>query len=157
MNRHGYSLVEIMMTLAILAITAMAIATGIGAGHGATQALESEVVLLSRGQELLERLIAVPFGTDGDPSATAPELSELFDDDSKFGSATLHKLEAFGAAEFEPAAFPVPGTWRVVVDHDLNGDGDVNDADEDRPDLLRVTVSFDGRLIAQTIRFDADS
>lgn len=152
----GFSLVEILMTLAVLAIASLAIATGIGAGHGATRALEADVVVASRAQELLERLVAVPFGTDGDASATGPELTELFDDDDEFGSATLHKLAKFGPAVFEPADFPVPGSWRVVVDRDLNGDGDTADEDEDRDDLLRLAVFHDERLVAQTIRFDAD-
>jgi len=151
---RAFSLVEILVTLAVLAVTTLAIATGIGAGHSATRALEADVVVRSRGQELLERLVAVPFGTDGDASATGPQLSELFDDDDDFGSATLHSLAQFGPAVFEPADFPVPGAWRVVVGRDLDGDGDADDEDEDRDDLLRIAVFHDGVLVAQTIRFE---
>jgi len=154
MNERGFTFVEIMLTIGVLAFVTLSIATGIGAGHRATRALEDEVVLVSRGQELLEQLLAVPFGQNTDGTATGAELSEMFDGDDEFGSISLHKLAAFGPAEFATAGFPVQGTWRVVVDSDLNGDGDTDDTDEGRTDLFRIVVTHEGRLIARTVRYD---
>ena len=154
MNARGFSLVEVLMSLGVLAFVTLSIATGVGTGHSTTKALEEEVALVSRGQEYLERLLAVPFGRSSDPVATAPELTEMFDDDANFGSMTLHKLRRFGPVEFEAAAFPVRGVWRVVVDQDLNGDGDLSDPDEGRADLMRIEISHRGRVVARTERFD---
>jgi prepilin-type N-terminal cleavage/methylation domain-containing protein len=153
-NERGFSLLEVLMTLGVLAFVSLSIATGIGTSHRTTRALEEEVVLLSRGQELLERLLAIPFGVPSGGTASGGELSEVFDDDDEFGSITLHRLKNFGPAEFEPAGFPVHGRWRVLVDADLNGDGDEDDPDEGRADLLRIVVTHDGRMLARTVRFD---
>jgi len=153
-RERGFTLVEVLMALGVLAFVTLSIATGIGTSHGTTKALEDEVLLLSRGQELLERTLAIPYGQPTDPAASGAELNEFFDQDDEFGAITLHKLSNFGPAEFEPAGFPVPGRWRVVVDADLNGDGDTDDAEEGRTDLLRIVVTHEGRLIARTVRYD---
>ena len=153
-GERGFTLVEVLMALGVLAFVTLSIATGIGAGHASTRALETEVVLLSHGQELLERGLAIPFGKASDGPASAAELTEFFDGDNDYGTMTLHKLAAFGPAEFEPAAFPVAGRWRVVVDADLDGDGDTDDPDEGRNDLLRIVVTHEGRVLARSVRFD---
>lgn len=157
MREKGFTLLEVLITMGVLAFVTLSIATGIGAGHHATKHLEEEVALVSRGQELLDRLLVIQFGTDADPAATGAELTELFDADDNFGSITLHKLRAFGPVEFETPGFPVRGRWRIVIDTDLNGDGDTADPEEGREDLLRITISHDGRLMARSVRFNPNT
>ncbi len=152
--RAGFALVEVLITLGILGFVTMSIATGVGAGHRATAAIEREALLHARGQEYLERLLAIPFGRPADGAATGAQLSEVFDDDGDFGSVTLHRLRLFGPALFEPASFPVAGRFTVAVDGDLDGDGVVAGPDEGRNDLLRISVMHEGRLLARTVRFD---
>lgn len=154
MGNRGFTLVEVLIAMGVLAFVTLSIATGIGAGHHATKALEEEVALVGRGQELLERLLAIPFGVASEGAASGAELNELLDADDDFGTATVHKLMAFGVPEFETPAFPVPGRWRIVIDTDLNGDGDLDDPEEGRSDLLRIQILHEGRLLARTVRFD---
>ncbi len=149
----GFTLLEVLLTMGVLAVITLSIATGIGTGHTASRRLEREVVLLSRAQEMLEQLRAIPFGSATDPAATAGELTEFFDEDGDYGSVTLKKIEAFGTPQFENAGFPVPGLWRVIIDADLNGDGDVTDADEGRADLVRILILHEGRLLARSVRY----
>lgn len=154
MSTRGFALVEVMLTIGVLAVVTLAMATGIGAGHRASSALETEVLIAGRGQALVETLAALPFGDDGDGAASSAELSELFDGDDDFGTITLTKLEQTGPVEFDPAAFSVPGRWRVTVTADLDLDGSFAGDDEDRRDLFRLDVAFDGRPIAHTLRYD---
>jgi len=154
MSERGFSVVEIMFTMAILATVCLGLATGVTSGHRTSVALDRESRLLHQAHGYLERLFTLPFGDPASEAATSLELTELFDEDDDFGTASLHGLRAFGAVEFEPSDFSVPGLFRIVVDADTNADGDTDDGFEGRADLLRIAVFHDGRLIAQTLRFD---
>jgi len=151
---RGFTLLEVLFAMTILAVVAFGLVSGVGAGHATAKRLEEETVLFSRGQELVEGMLAVEFGQSSDSAATAPELTECFDGDDDLGAMTLHKLRKFGPAQFEPAAFPVRGRFTVIVSDDLNGDGDTDDPDEGQENLLRIEVSDEGRLLARTIRLN---
>lgn len=154
MKDRGFTLVEILFSLAILATVCLGLATGVTTGHRSAAALDRESRLVQQAQGYLERLFTVPFGAAAALPATGAELTELFDEDDDFGTATLHGLRAFGPIEFEPAEFPFRGMFRIVVAGDLNGDGDTADPFEGRADILRLAVFFEDRLLAETLRFD---
>jgi prepilin-type N-terminal cleavage/methylation domain-containing protein len=155
MNQRGFSLIEVLFTLGAIAVLSLGVASGVVTGHKATRVLEDEALVSARAAEFQERLLAIPFGTADDEAASGSQLDELFDEDDVFGTATLHAVRAFGTAQFEVANFPVDGKWRIVVDNDLNGDGTIDTTqDEGRADLLRIAVFFDGRNVAQVLRFD---
>ena len=152
---RGFSLVEVVIATATLALVGLGVASGVVTGHQSTQTLERGAHLANKALDFQERLLAIPFGSPEDPPATGAELDELLDDDDVLGTISLHKLRAFGPAEFELAGFPVPGRWQVVVDADLNGDGAIDAAlEEGRDDLLRIAIFHDGRLVARTARVD---
>jgi prepilin-type N-terminal cleavage/methylation domain-containing protein len=153
-RERGFTLVELMFVLGVLAFVSLGLATGVTTGHRTTQALEQQSLLVHQAQSYLERLFVLPFGAQTANAATGDQLTELFDEDDDYGTATLHSLRVFGAAEFQPEDFPVPGLFRVVVDADANGDGDTTDPFEGRADLLRIAVFHEGRLLAETLRFD---
>ena len=52
--------------------------------------------------------------------------------------------------------FGEEGQWEIIVDRDLNGDGDLTDpmelATAATQDLLRVEIRFNGRRLLRTIR-----
>jgi prepilin-type N-terminal cleavage/methylation domain-containing protein len=158
MSARGFSLVEVLLATTVLAVAAMAVASGGATAHVAERTLDLQTLAEARGHSYLERLVAVPFGNASDGPADAAELTEVFDEDDLLGTVTLHELRAFGPAEFTVPASATPGRWRVVVSDDLDADGDVDAEDatqaEGRGDILRISVFYDGRLVAQTIRFD---
>ncbi len=103
MNERGFTFVEIMFALAILATVCLGLATGVTSGHRTSEALDRESRLIHQAHGYMERLFSLPFGNPAASAATGAELTELFDEDDEFGTATLHGLRRFGAVEFEPA------------------------------------------------------
>ena len=148
-------MVEMAIVGGVLAIVSLSLASGVGTSARGARTLDTRSREEQQGQMYLERLSALPFGASNAAAASAGDLSELFDPDEIFGLATLHSLRAFGAAEFTVQNARLPGRWRVLVDRDLNGDGDEADPQEGRNDLLRCAVFYDGRLLDQVVRFDS--
>jgi prepilin-type N-terminal cleavage/methylation domain-containing protein len=158
MNDRGFSLVEVVLATAILAVVAMSLVSGSAASHSSQRTLDRQTLIAARGESYLERLMSVPFGSPAEDPASSAELSEIFDEDDILGTITLHKLRAFGPAQFTTPASGMPGTWRIIVSNDLDGDGDVDEGDETqaegRSDVLRIAVIHEGRLVTHVTRFD---
>lgn len=153
----GFTILEIVVVLGVLVILSLGVAAGTLSGHHASRAQRQRSLVNEHAQDYLERCFAIPFGSPSAPKATGVQLTRLFDEDPILGTATLQNLRAFGSIEFIPASAPgVPtdGRWRILVSHDLNLDGDTDDEDEGRADLLLVRVEFDGALIAEALRLD---
>lgn len=151
---RGFNLIELALVSAVLAVVSMSLASGVGVSASATRTLDDRSRVDQQGQMYLERLNAIPFGDNVVSAASAGDVSELFDADELFGVATLHSLREFGPIEFALTDMAMPGSWRIVVERDLNGDGDMGDSEEGRYDLLRCAVSYEGRLVGELIRFD---
>ena len=154
MNERGFTLVEIVMAAGILAVVALSLVSGAVTSQSAAQTLDRGSLVYTRAEGYLERIMAIPFGAPSDGTATSSELSELFDDDDLLGTASVHKLRNFGAAEFTTPSVGTPGLWRVLVSDDLDGDGDADTEVEGRNDLFRITVYYDGRPVTEVLRFD---
>jgi prepilin-type N-terminal cleavage/methylation domain-containing protein len=153
MRGRGFSLLEVLFALAAIALLALGVAGGVVTGQQASRTLEDQARLENTAFDFQERLMAIPFGSLSDSPASGAELDELFDDDDVLGTVTLHKLAAFGPAEFTLAGSGLAGQWRIVVDADLNGDGTIDATlEEGRDDLLRIAVFYEGRLLARTAR-----
>lgn len=153
MGNRGFSLLEVLFSLAAIALLALGVAGGVVTGQRASRTLEDQARLENTAFGFQERLMAIPFGSLADSAASGSELDELFNDDDVLGTATLHKVAAFGPAEFTLDGSGLSGQWRIVVDADLDGDGTIDTTlEEGRDDLLRIAVYYDGRLITRTAR-----
>jgi hypothetical protein len=143
--------------MGVLVILSLGVAAGTLSGHHASRSQRRRSLVNEHAQDYLERCFAIPFGASSSPKASGVQLSNLFDENPLLGTATLQNLRAFGPIEFIPASAPgVPtsGRWRILVTNDLNLDGDSDDEDEGRADLLLVRVEFDGALVAEAVRLD---
>lgn len=153
MQSRGFSFLEVLFALAALALLALGVAGGVVTGQRATRTLEDQARIENTAFGFQERLMAIPFGSTSDSAATGAELDELFNNDDVLGTATLHKLVAFGTIEFTLDGAGLNGQWRIVVDSDLNGDGTIDTTlEEGRDDLLRIAIFYDGQLITRTAR-----
>lgn len=153
--QRGSSLVETMLVASLMATVLTTIGIGLRAGHSSRREMQRKVALTAVASELLDRLERIPFGNDGDAGASGGQLDELFDGDTDLGSATLISLRGAPGAEgpsFALQDFPWGGMFEVRVDADLNGDGDEDDDREGRPDLLRINILWDGKLLIESIR-----
>lgn len=151
---RGFNLIELAVVTGVLAIVSLSLASGVGTSARGARSLDNRSREEQQGQMYLERLSALPFGAFNSAAASDGDLTELFDSDEVFGLATLHSLRNFGTAKFTVQNAHLPGQWQVIIDRDLNGDGDEDDSAEGRNDLLRCAVYYDDRLLDQVIRFD---
>ncbi|MSR47626.1 MAG: hypothetical protein EXS13_11285 [Planctomycetes bacterium] len=151
----GFTMVEVMMVTAMMATVLTTIGIGLRAGHCSRREMERRAQLTSVVAELLDRMFRIPFGSQGDGTASAAQLDEIFDGDSDLGTASLTSLRAPAGTTgwtFAIAEFPWGGQFEVRVDSDLNGDGDEADANEGREDLLRASIRWNGTLLLESIR-----
>jgi hypothetical protein len=151
----GFTLVQAVVVVAMMAAILSTIGVGLRAGHVANRENQRKEQLTRVGSEVMERLFKIPFGATTDEPATAAQLNELFDGDDDLGTATLCSLRVAAGRpglHFQLEEFPFGGEFEVRVDHDLDGDGRITGAREGGGDLFRIVILHDGTPILESIR-----
>ena len=148
----GFTLLEMTLVTSLMVAIFSALALGVRAGYAANAEIERRTALTIVADDLMDRLFRIDYGQDTDGAAQAADLSELFDDTEALGIATLQSLHVYNGSlgyQFELANFPWPGEFEVVVNSDLNNDGDELDTAEGTTNIFRINIPFirpDGRV-----------
>lgn len=154
-GQGGFTLVETCVTMVSCVVMLLAFHAATRTSIDTRREVQSSYVRRGVARDFVARLRRLPFGNDGDAAVTASQLTELFDADEDLGGVTLHQLKVradLPGHTFQLAGEGVAGTWSVRVTGDLNGDGDTADDREGRGDLLRLEVTYEGRLVLETVR-----
>jgi len=193
----GFSAVESVLVISLLAVGTLGLAHTIISGQQAIAHLEADSRLIDHAQVLMTRLNQIPFGAGNETAASGAALAMIVaPENTLFGSSTgggtigsASGLTQQGGGTVGYAPSPVqlftganvtltqlrlasplswqygsngssylgpPGTWQIIVDRDLNGDGDLLDPMETQTattqDLFRVEIRHAGRRILHTVR-----
>jgi len=147
-TQAGFSLIEVVLTFAIMAVATTALGLVEISNARRTQDLKARDIGFSRAQAFMERIQRMPFGTPNPPASseidapvnprmTATEFDMLFGSEDDVSQLALTQLERLGhyttgtnqwkitepALQFELAGFEVSGVWQIFVDQDLDGNG----------------------------------
>jgi prepilin-type N-terminal cleavage/methylation domain-containing protein len=144
-DQGGFTLLEMMLVSVLMVVVFSTLAIGLRAGHLANQEIERRTAQTLVADDLIDRLFRIDFGQPTDGAASGSQLTTLFDDDEVLGNVTLSNLLVFSGAtgfQFELANFPWPGAFEVSVHADLNGDGDLLDANEGTSEVYRIDIAF---------------
>jgi prepilin-type N-terminal cleavage/methylation domain-containing protein len=153
-NERGLSLIEVLVAVAVLGISFIALGGAVMAGVRGTVSMGKRSIVRNQSLRYMERIQKLSFGDilDADPSVT--QLNDLFDDKAEIPDVTLFQIATAVDADgrkFRIAGFEERGTWEVRINRDINGNG-VIDGDENYNDVLRVEVLFEDEPILITFR-----
>ena len=114
----------------MLTVVSLTVGMSLFVSAQATGEMREDVLLEQRANQLLEVIRSRPFGMSTDSDPTTAALDEIFDFDADAGPITVHQLSRWPLSDdgwiFQLASSELPGTWRIKVDQDLDGDGSVN-------------------------------
>lgn len=166
--QQGFTLVEVVLTFAILAVATIALGLVEISNARRTQDLKERDISFARGQAFMERILRMPFGAPNPPAMTATDYDTLFGSDDDVRTVSLTQLErkdtnGDGVLDTDPIRFKLEGVedsgvWEVYVDGDLDGNGVIEETvagvptREGRGDLLRIEIRRDGRTVLKTLR-----
>ena len=145
----GYSLIEVLLTFAILAVATTALGLVEVSNARRTQDLKARDIGFARAQAFMERILRLPYGTPNSPAADefVPAADEtrllpsdydrLLGSDEDVSTISLTQLESIGHTRLEPNRWRViqppirftlegvedAGEWEIFVDQDLDGNG----------------------------------
>ena len=167
-GQEGFSLIEVVLTFAILAVATTALGLVEISNARRSQDLKRRDIAFSRGQAIMERILRVPFGSPGAAKPTAAQMDTLFGSDDDVRQLTLTQLEqrdldGDGIVDEPPIRFTLEGVedqgvWEVIVDADLDGNGRIEpfidgiETREGRGDLLRLEIKRNDRTVLKTLR-----
>jgi type II secretory pathway pseudopilin PulG len=159
-NNSGFSLISVMVAMAMLAMVTMAYVLTDITRFRAEKTLKEHQVAHSLTQTYLARLDSLQFGhLDYGPGERIGEQADMvFGSDQPLGvsAPTLMQLASISPMSFNIAGTPAKGRWTVIIDNDLDGDGfiDVEDdlSREGRNDIVRIVILYDGRTMTSTKR-----
>ena len=164
----GFSLIEVVLTFAILAVATTALGLVELSNAQRTRELKARDVAFSRAQAFMERLLRMPFGAPDPAKCQAGDYERLFGSDDDVRALSLTQLErrdldGDGTIDEPPLRFTLKGVedagaWEVYVDRDLDGNGRVEpllsavETREGRSDMLRIEFRHQGKTILKTLR-----
>ncbi|MAG54944.1 MAG: hypothetical protein CMJ83_01505 [Planctomycetes bacterium] len=179
----GFSAIEAVLMITLLGMATLSMAHTVVSGQRSLEHIEDDSRIVEQAQILMTRIAALPFGTSGEGPADTWDLLMLVavENDaygSPYGPGTsgtygpaqlywgtgalsLTQVRGVSPLQWEYSVNNVQyygkeGLWEIIVDRDLNGDGDLLDpmevATATAQDLLRVEIRFDGRRILRSIR-----
>jgi type II secretory pathway pseudopilin PulG len=167
-GQSGFSLVEVVLTFAIMAVATTALGLVELSNSRRTQELKERDIAFGRGQAIMERILRMPFGAPGAASATAAKYDILFGSDDDVRQVSLTEVQqrdddADGVVDGGPIAFTLEGVedkgeWEVFIDSDLDGNGAIEpvvdgiETREGRTDLMRIEIRRNGRTVLKTLR-----
>ncbi len=151
----GCSLIEAVLTLTLSVFLLYTLHTTLQSSISARESTQRNHQIQEMGNDYLAKLRQIPFGTPTDPAPSGSQLSELFDDDQDLGSISLsqvlvqpdHPGHTFGVA-----SDGLIGIWRVRTTNDLDGNQSIDGLREGRPDLMRIEIYFEERLVIEALR-----
>lgn len=161
MKQRGFSLIEVVVTMAIFALATMALSLTTLSAHQKTEWLKERDVRHSTATAILERVLTLPFGSSVDGAPTTRQLDLVFGSDE-----TLHREEAPSLVQLSrvsPLWFKVESTeargkWTIVIDNDLDGNGVVEEEVDGIPtlegqeSLYRIEILYEDQVVLRTIR-----
>jgi len=167
-RQTGFSLIEVILTFAILAVATTALGLVEISNAQRTRDLKARDVAFSRAQAFMERMLRMPFGSPDPVAMTVNDYERLFGSDDDVRSLSLTQLErkdldGDGTIDQGPLRFTLKGVedkgaWEIYVDRDLDGNGVIEpvvagvETREGRSDMLRIEFRHDGRTILKTLR-----
>jgi len=178
-NQAGFSALEAMLMMAILALATLGMAHTLLGGQQALDNVKQDTLIVDQARTLMSRLATMPFGVSGGPTPSALQLADLVavennlfgSSENTAGTGSLAPTQIYSGTNLSLSelrtASPISwqylsssgqqyyghgGTWQMVVSNDLNGDGDLNDPNEGTSDLFRVDILYKGRRVLRTIR-----
>jgi len=151
---YGFTIVEIMVTLAVFAIFALAMGAMVTKGYSSERAIEDQATVTATANTLLGRINAVQFGTTSDAAPTTAQINEFFDSNSDLGNITFQQLRiAQGTSGYIGFTISgLSGTVKLTISNDLDDNGNTTGFREGRTDLYRVEVKYNNNLILRTYR-----
>ena len=155
-RRGGFTLLEVVLAAVIAGASFLAVGASVVSGTQSRRESWQALEVQTWAQTYVESALGISFGDPTDPFPTTADLDEFFDGDSEIGGVTLFQLTLYPGTGwvFSPVGFPFAGSFRIVVDNDLNGDGTIDPGLESSNTILRIQVFFDERLILETTRFN---
>jgi type II secretory pathway pseudopilin PulG len=147
-TQTGFSLIEVVLTFAIMAVATTALGLVEISNARRTQDLKARDIGFSRAQAFMERIQRMPFGTPNPPASseivapenlrlTAEQFDLLFGSEDDVSQLALTQLERLGhysvgtnqwqiteeGLRFKLAGCEDAGEWEILVDQDLDGNG----------------------------------
>ena len=166
--QSGFTMIEVILTFAILAIATTALGLVELGNSQRQQHLKARDIAFARGQAFMERILRMPFGTPNATGLTNQEYDTLFGTDDPVTTMSLTQIQqkdmdGDGDVDETPIRFMLKGVedegiWEVFVDSDLDGNGliepliDGVDTREGRSDLLRIEIRRNQKIVLRTIR-----
>lgn len=171
-GQSGFSLVEVVLTFAIMAVATTALGLVELSNSRRTQELKERDIAFGRGQAIMERILRMPFGSPGSGKATAAQYDILFGSDEDVRQVSLTEVQqrdedGDGVVDDGPVTFTLEGVedkgvWEVYIDADLDGNGTIEpviavdgvniETREGRSDLMRIEIRRNGRTVLKTLR-----
>jgi type II secretory pathway pseudopilin PulG len=167
-GQSGFSLVEVVLTFAIMAVATTALGLVEISNARRTQELKERDIAFGRGQAIMERILRMPFGAPGSTPATAAKYDILFGSDEDVRQVSLTEVQqrdedSDGGVDNGPITFSLEGVedkgiWEVFIDADLDGNGAIEptvdgiETREGRTDLMRIEIRRNGRTVLKTLR-----
>lgn len=171
-SQAGFTLVEVVLTFAIMAVATTALGLVEISNARRSQELKERDIAFGRGQAFMERILRMPFGSPGVPTATAAKYDLLFGSDEDVRQVSLTEImqrdvDGDGAVDNGPIRFKLEGVedkgeWEIYVDADLDGNGAIEptvtvegvtiETREGRSDLMRIEIRRNGRTVLKTLR-----
>jgi type II secretory pathway pseudopilin PulG len=167
-GQAGFSLVEVVLTFAIMAVATTALGLVELSNSRRTQELKERDIAFGRGQAIMERILRMPFGAPGSTAATAEKYDILFGSDEDVRQVSLTEVQqrdedSDGVVDSGPIKFTLEGVedkgeWEVFIDADLDGNGTIEpvvdgiETREGRSDLMRIEIRRNARTVLKTLR-----
>lgn len=176
----GTSLVDVVISMGVLVVTAGGLGVTVISTQNATNQMGRRDVIREQAFKYVERMLAIPYGVDSGPAASATEVADFFDDDATMPAGiTLMALRTptNGAGwRFGLSGFEAKGVWEIEVNSDLDGNGTnlglrgtltptvggsevagdgvtlVTMLSANRTTLTRIEVFFNGVSVHRTLR-----
>lgn len=164
----GFSLVEVVLTFAIMAVATTALGLVELSNSRRSQELKERDIAFGRSQAIMERILRMPFGSPGSAKATAAKFDILFGSDEDVRQVSLTEVQqrdedSDGVVDDGPIKFTLEGVedkgeWEVFIDNDLDGNGTIEpvvdgiETREGRSDLMRIEIRRNGRTVLKTLR-----
>lgn len=153
-SNSGFTIVEVLLSTTILSVSVIVVGLGVQTGSVIVRETRDLEIVQAQAQRYMDIVVAQSFGDVTDDNPKLEQVDEILDDDADVGDITLMQLTRVpGAADglkFTLENFPVEGEWRLAVDRDLNGDGEVAGELETGNKVLRIRVLFNDELVLET-------